>query len=67
MEQLLHIRLCDVNLEERWIDLSADGSKNHNEHRVPVVTALYPSLAHLLERAVEEGMEPERGLVRPGT
>lgn len=66
MGQLLHIRLCDVNLEERWIDLSSDGSKNHDEHRVPIVEALYPLLEYLLERAEEEGMEPEHQLFNVG-
>ncbi|HHQ6000248.1 TPA: tyrosine-type recombinase/integrase [Morganella morganii] len=66
MSQLLHIRLCDVSLEDRWIDLSSGGSKNHDEHRVPVVTALYPSLAYLLERAEEAGMEPEHQLFNVG-
>ncbi|HDS6885339.1 TPA: site-specific integrase [Morganella morganii subsp. morganii] len=66
MSQLLHIRLCDVSLEDRWIDLSSGGSKNHDEHRVPVVTALYPSLAYLLARAEEAGMEPEHQLFNVG-
>ncbi|MEG0281036.1 MAG: site-specific integrase [Morganella sp. (in: enterobacteria)] len=66
MGQLLHIRLCDVNLEERWIDLSSDGSKNHDEHRVPIVEALYPLLEYLLARAEEEGMEPEHQLFNVG-
>lgn len=66
LSQLLHIRLCDVSLEDRWIDLSSGGSKNHDEHRVPVVTALYPSLAYLLARAEEAGMEPEHQLFNVG-
>jgi len=55
--QLLHIRLGDINLEERWIDLSIEGARNHREHRVPVVSALYPSLEYLVTKAGEAGME----------
>ncbi len=56
--QLLHIRLSDINLEEKWIHLCEEGAKNHREHRVPIVSALYPSLAHLLKQAEKAGAEP---------
>ncbi|WP_416202287.1 tyrosine-type recombinase/integrase [Klebsiella sp. RIT-PI-d] len=55
--QLLHIRLGDINLEERWIDLNIEGARNHREHRVPVVSAPYPSLEYLVIKAGEAGME----------
>lgn len=47
----------DINLEERWIDLNIEGAKNHREHRVPIVSALYPSLEELVRKAGEVGME----------
>ncbi|MCX9046281.1 tyrosine-type recombinase/integrase [Citrobacter portucalensis] len=55
--QLLHIRLGDINLDERWIDLNIEGAKNHREHRVPIVSSLYPSLEELVRKAGEAGME----------
>ncbi|EKN4037873.1 tyrosine-type recombinase/integrase [Yersinia enterocolitica] len=50
--QLLHIRLGDVNLEEHWISLRAEGSKNHKEYRVPIAGVLRPRLEQLLVAAV---------------
>ena len=64
--QLLHIRLCDVNLEERWIDLAISGAKNHREHRVPIVSALYPTLARLVNKAQLAEVEPEAQLFNVG-
>ncbi|EBZ0016708.1 site-specific integrase, partial [Salmonella enterica subsp. enterica serovar Suberu] len=64
--QLLHIRLGDINLEERWIDLNIEGAKNHREHRVPIVSALYPSLEFLVLRAGELGMELDNQLFNVG-
>ncbi len=55
--QLLHIRLSDINLEERWIDLNIEGAKNHREHRVPIVSSLYSSLEELVRKAGEAGMK----------
>ncbi|MBS9438853.1 site-specific integrase [Photorhabdus noenieputensis] len=53
--QLLHIRLRDIDLHERRIILCSEGSKNHYEHQVPVVKWLYPRLEILLERAQAAG------------
>ncbi|PLR35020.1 integrase [Chimaeribacter californicus] len=55
--QLQHIRVGDVNLEERWVDLRTEGAKNHCEHRVPVIRALYPRLHELVTRSLEAGAE----------
>ncbi|WP_241622292.1 site-specific integrase [Rosenbergiella australiborealis] len=55
--QLLHIWLSDINLEERWIDLNIEGAKNHREHRVPIVSSLYSSLEELVRKAGEAGMK----------
>ncbi len=53
--QLLHIRLGDIDLKERRIILCSEGSKNRYEHQVPVVKWLYPRLEILLERAQAAG------------
>ncbi|WP_445496272.1 tyrosine-type recombinase/integrase [Photorhabdus sp. SF281] len=53
--QLLHIRLRDIDLDERRIILCSEGSKNHYEHQVLVVKWLYPRLEILLERAQAAG------------
>ncbi|MFZ1872963.1 MAG: site-specific integrase [Chania sp.] len=60
--QLLHVRLCDVNLEERWIDVIAAGSKNHREFRVPITSQLLPRLEELVMRSQEAGIEPDEQL-----
>ncbi|HCB0298084.1 TPA: site-specific integrase [Klebsiella pneumoniae] len=49
--QLLHIRLKDVSLDDGWIELRAEGSKTYREWRVPVVSHLRPRLEALLQRA----------------
>ncbi|WP_034944740.1 tyrosine-type recombinase/integrase [Erwinia oleae] len=64
--QLLHVRLCDVNLEERWIDVISEGSKNHREFRVPITSVLYPRLEIVLERSFAAGAEPEAQLFNVG-
>lgn len=56
--QLLHIRLQDINLEEGYIELRLEGSKTHREWRVPAVRQLRARLAALLARAKLAGAEP---------
>ncbi len=51
--QLLHIRLCDVDLENGWISLRPEGAKNHREHRVPITAKLRPRLETLYHRSLE--------------
>lgn len=60
--QLLHVRLCDVNLEEHWIDVIAAGSKNHREFRVPITSRLRPRLEMLVMRTQEAGASPTEQL-----
>ncbi|CCP05941.1 Tyrosine recombinase xerC-like [Erwinia amylovora MR1] len=57
--QLLHIRLCDVDLKEGVINLRPEGSKNHREHRVPVTDRLRARLEHLYFVAADKGAKPE--------
>ena len=60
--QLLHIRLCDVNFEQNWISLRPEGSKNHREHLVPITKQLKPRLERLYNRSVERGAKMEEQL-----
>jgi len=54
--QLLHIRLSDVNLDESWIKLRSEASKNHREHRVPIARVLRPRFERLVAAAIERGL-----------
>ncbi|WP_099350933.1 tyrosine-type recombinase/integrase [Erwinia amylovora] len=61
LNQLFHIRLRDINLDEGWIELRTEGSKTYREWRIPVVRQLVPGLKMLLEKAREfeaEGDDP---------
>ncbi|WP_373853831.1 tyrosine-type recombinase/integrase [Lonsdalea populi] len=60
--QLLHIRLSDVNFAENWISLRPEGSKNHREHRVPITKQLKPRLERLYNCSVERGAKLEEQL-----
>lgn len=53
--QLLHIRLGDVNFEHWWINLRPEGAKNHKEHRVPITENLRPRLERLYNLSLEHG------------
>lgn len=59
LNQLLHLRLRDVNLDERWIDLCSEGSKTHHEWRIPMVSHLVPGMRHLIDEAMKRGAGPE--------
>lgn len=62
VNQLLHLRLQDVNLDENWIELRLDGSKTHREWRVPVVGPLRPQLNFLIDEALRNGAELNNAL-----
>ncbi|MDE1486232.1 tyrosine-type recombinase/integrase [Xenorhabdus bovienii] len=51
LNQLLHLRLRDINLDNSYIELRVEGSKNHSEWRVPMIPQLKPRLAQLVEQA----------------
>ena len=59
LNQLLHLRLRDVNPEERWIDLCPEGSKTHHEWRIPMVSHLVPGITRLMDEAVKRGATPD--------
>ncbi len=56
--QLLHIRLMDVDLEANSMLLCKEGSKTHREWLVPIVTFVRDRMRILVERAIEQGAEP---------
>lgn len=62
VNQLVHARLMDINLEENWIELRLDGSKTHREWRVPIVGPLKPQLQLLVNRAIENGAETNHAI-----
>lgn len=49
--QLLHVRLRDVNLIDGTIFVRIEGSKGHNENIIPIPHALLDSLSLLVRRA----------------
>ncbi|MDC9591762.1 site-specific integrase [Xenorhabdus sp. XENO-10] len=49
--QLLHLRLRDINLDDNYIVLRVEGSKNHSEWRIPMIRQLKPRLAQRVEQA----------------
>lgn len=57
VNQLMHVRLKDISLEENWIELRLEGSKTHREWRVPIVSPLKPQLNYLVNKAIENGAE----------
>ncbi|ROC65067.1 tyrosine-type recombinase/integrase [Klebsiella quasipneumoniae] len=57
--QLLHIRLMDVDMEANSILLCREGSKTHREWLVPIVGFVRERMRILINRAVNQGAEPE--------
>lgn len=57
LNQLLHVRLGDINLNEGYINLMLEGSKTHREWRVPIVSAVKPGLQHLTKKSTALGAE----------
>ncbi|MGK4429323.1 tyrosine-type recombinase/integrase [Yersinia enterocolitica] len=53
--QLLHLCLGDINLDEGWINLRPEASKNHREHRVPIARVLRPRLERLVAATIDKG------------
>ncbi len=57
--QMIHIRLRDVNLEQGWIELRLEGSKTHREWKIPLVRQLRERIKLLITRATERGAGPQ--------
>lgn len=56
--QIVHIRIGDVNLEQGWVELRLEGSKTHREWKVPLVSQLRGRMNTLITRATECGAGP---------
>ncbi|HFZ8349807.1 TPA: tyrosine-type recombinase/integrase [Salmonella enterica subsp. enterica serovar Java] len=54
--QLLHLRVGDIFLDEHIIRLGNEGSKNHQEYALPIVSYLKPRLTLILQKAGERGL-----------
>ncbi|TNL03719.1 recombinase XerD [Kosakonia cowanii] len=57
--QLLHVRLKDVDLKTNSILLCKKGSKTHREWLVPIVNFLSDRMRILVDRAIAQGAEQE--------
>lgn len=58
LNQLLHLRLQDVNLSDDVITLCREGSKTHREWNVPAVRQVRAGLEQLLAEARRRGAGP---------
>ncbi|AKE60119.1 tyrosine-type recombinase/integrase [Citrobacter farmeri] len=56
LNQLLHLRVRDIDLRDNTLFIRSEGSKSHDEHIVPVASRLRPYLEHLLLQAKIQGM-----------
>ncbi|HFV9295163.1 TPA: site-specific integrase [Serratia fonticola] len=66
LNQLLHIRLMDVKLDDGIIELESNGCKNHNEHRVPIIEELRPWLVRVLDESRQRHVLPDAQLFNVG-
>ncbi|MBZ9559117.1 MULTISPECIES: site-specific integrase [unclassified Modicisalibacter] len=55
LNQLLCIKVAEINLRERVFVASAEGSKNNNEMSLPIPAPLYPYMSELLVAAHHAG------------
>ena len=56
LNQLIHLRVKDVDLVHDTLFIQSEGSKSHDEHIVPIASRLRPYLEHLLAEAESHGM-----------
>ncbi|HBD1844084.1 TPA: site-specific integrase [Salmonella enterica] len=57
LNQLLHIRISDVNIDDGYLQLQLEGSKTHREWCVPIVRQLRGRLKQLIINAHQTGAE----------
>jgi len=60
--QLLHLRLQDIDLQSNLLHIREAGSKTHREYEVPISEALKPWLEQLIQKASRQGMQPAERL-----
>jgi integrase len=51
LNQLIHLRVKDIDLVNRIIFIQSDNNKNYEEHQVPIASKLMPLLSHLVDEA----------------
>ncbi|MFD1260359.1 tyrosine-type recombinase/integrase [Entomomonas sp. E2T0] len=53
--QLIHLRLSDVDLRSQLLHIRLEGSKTHREYQVPICDSLLPWLENIIQRATIKG------------
>ncbi|CDM91065.1 tyrosine-type recombinase/integrase [Xenorhabdus bovienii] len=59
LNQLVHIRICDIDFEENAILLCSESSKNHREYQVALLSPLKPLLKQLVDEMTLRGAMPK--------
>ncbi|MFD1260360.1 MULTISPECIES: tyrosine-type recombinase/integrase [Entomomonas] len=57
--QLIHLRLRDVDLRNQLINIRFEGSKTHREYQVPICDSLLPWLENIIQIAVRKGFNKD--------
>lgn len=60
--QLLHVRICDINTRHQSLFLRSEGSKNHIEREVPLLDDVYHALLILKRQLMQLNKKPEMQL-----
>lgn len=55
--QLIKLRICDIDLEKKVINIPSDINKNHKYHEIPISKKLYPYL-HILISEMRKLKQP---------
>lgn len=48
--QLLHIRICDINEKDKKLFLREEGSKTHNEREIPLIDEVFQDIIKLKQK-----------------
>lgn len=59
LNQILNVRVTDVDLKQRLIIATVEGSKTKREYPVPISTRYYPWISLLVERATLQKFKPK--------
>lgn len=60
--ELLHLRMCDIDLHEGLLRVAAEFSKNYHERKIPIHENLEPYLRQLVFNARKKHVSPEQQL-----
>src|SRR5476649_547759 len=58
LNQLINLRIKDIDLDNRILFIQSAGNKNHDEHQIPIASKLMPLLSHLVHEARKRGIRP---------